>query len=76
MRYFLSEANLSVSTMFIVFNAVFIEILELNWKTELVYLAGKGCSMRGHVLTIRPQGYKTFSMLNSTAHEILTAHKN
>ena len=24
----------------------------------------------------RPQGYKTFFMLNSTEHEISTAHKN
>ena len=24
---------------------------------------------------IRPQGYKTFSMLNSVAHKILNAHK-
>ena len=29
-----------------------------------------------HVLTFaRPQGYKTFSMLNSAEHEIYPAHK-
>ena len=25
---------------------------------------------------VRPRGYKTFSMLNSTEHDISTAHKN
>ena len=27
-------------------------------------------------LEARPRGYKTFFMLNSTEHKILTAHKN
>ena len=27
-------------------------------------------------MKVRPQGYKTFFMLNSTEHQISTAHKN
>ena len=36
--------------------------------------------MRSHILgkqnQTMPRGYKTFSMLNSTEHEISTAHKH
>ena len=35
--------------IYIVFNAVFIELLQLNWKTKLIYSAGKGSSMLGGV---------------------------
>ena len=33
-------------------------------------------SNHGSDISIRPQGYKTFFMLNSTEHEISTAHIN
>ena len=33
------------------------------------------CERQGAVRQARPQGYKTFSMLNSVEHEILNAHK-
>ena len=32
--------------------------------------------VRAYFLESRPRGYKTFFMLNSTEHEISTAHKN
>ena len=32
--------------------------------------------LKGTHCNTRPQGYKTFFMLNSTEHEISTAHKN
>ena len=41
---------------------------------------GSGENAIAHLISdvpmIRPQGYKTFFMLNSTVHDILTAHKN
>ena len=36
-----------------------------------------GHDMVSHIKAARPQGYKTFFMLNTTEHEIIpTAHKN
>ena len=32
--------------------------------------------IKRHFIKSKPQGYKSFFMLNSTEHEISTAHKN
>ena len=36
---------------------------------------GALCVAKGSTFLHRPQGYKTFSMLNSTQHKISTAHR-
>ena len=44
----------------------------IGWESNLKGLCGP--SRKEH-LKIRPQGYKTFFMLNSTEHKIYHAHK-
>ena len=45
-------------------------------KLQTMLSIGFGAVSNFVLLTILPRGYKTFFMLNSTEHEILTGHKN
>ena len=46
-------------------------ILHSNYRRYPKYLDGQACEKK-----CRPQGYKTFFMLNSTEHEISLGHQN
>ena len=48
----------------------------LQVKFSLILFSLRGDFMHDHRETIRPRGYKTFFVLDSTEHEISTAHKN
>ena len=47
-----------------------------EYVVQKLFYAWHSHPMSANILTTGPGGYKTFFMLNSTEHEISTAHKS